>query len=76
MNAIEIRVAGADMYCPDCRRRLASVMEDGSVTIADRAVVSVRARVDLEGETGEGVLVDARCLRLLCRARAWLWSLR
>lgn len=63
-------VIGTDFYCPECKRRLVKMNEDGTFDLADKATVLGTGESDEIGTPPtEIVLVDAICLRTYCRAK-------
>lgn len=60
------------MYCPNCRRELVSFNEDGTLNLAEKARIEMLTQIDFEEEEAEGVVIEAFCLRRVCRLRSSL----
>lgn len=62
-------VSGVDMFCPDCRRILVEVQDDGTVSISYLTHVSGSGDLDEEGEPdlGSALITGAVCLLPACQ---------
>lgn len=73
MTRVVHPATGPSFYCPDCLRLLAKANPSGSFDLSAKASVIASYEAD---ETGapldEVLLVDAVCLRTVCRLRRWL----
>lgn len=63
---------GPDFYCPDCRRLLVHVREDGRFDIAAKSELVSEAHIDLEAGLATALVVEAICGRHRCRLRRFL----
>jgi hypothetical protein len=72
MTATRLVFTGPDRYCPHCGRWLVRVHPDGRFTLAGNAAIEATvSEVDfrLPPDEVESVVVEAICLRPLCRLR-------
>jgi hypothetical protein len=75
---LRLRFAGPDRYCPDCKRLLVHVHEDGTFDLAAKAALITEGEVgpeDFDAGEAELLAVDATCLSRRCRFRRWLRDL-
>ena len=77
MTSIEIAttVVGPEkIFCPDCKRMIFELNENGSFNLAPKAGVNMKGQLTLQ-ETIE-LFAEGHCLYLRCRLRQWMRSKR
>lgn len=76
-SKLQIPFIGTELFCPDCRRLLVRVHDNGQLEVAGmaEAIGSAEGKIDDEGNVyppDAFVVTDATCKLRRCRTKRWI----